>query len=47
VQKNGGVKVKVTAGQRIEIRQVVKTENVQPVEHVAFDVDVGCHLCLR
>lgn len=41
IQKNGGVNVNVTTEQRTEIRQVVKTENVQPVEHVTFDVDVG------
>jgi hypothetical protein len=41
VQKNGGVNVNVTAEQQTEIRQVIKTESVQPVEHVTFDVDVG------
>jgi len=41
VQKNGGTTVNVTSEQRTEIRQVVKTENVEPVEHVTFDVDVG------
>jgi hypothetical protein len=41
VQKNGGVNVNVTTEQKTEIRQVIKTENVEPVEHVTFDVDVG------
>jgi len=41
VQKNGGANVNVTAEQKTEIRQVIKTESVQPVEHVTFDVDVG------
>jgi hypothetical protein len=41
VQKNGGVNVKVTSEQKTEIRQVIKTQDVQPVEHVTFDVDVG------
>lgn len=41
VQKNGGVNVNVTTEQKTEIRQVIKTEDVQPVEHVTFDVDVG------
>jgi len=41
VQKNGGVNVNVTTEQKTEIRQVIKTQSVQPVEHVTFDVDVG------
>jgi hypothetical protein len=41
LQKNGGVNVNVTTEQKTEIRQVIKTEDVQPVEHVTFDVDVG------
>ncbi|MBN9069895.1 MAG: DUF1236 domain-containing protein, partial [Rhizobiales bacterium] len=41
VQKNGGVNVNISGEQRTEIRQVIKTENVEPVEHVTFDVDVG------
>jgi hypothetical protein len=41
VQKNGGVDVNVTTEQKTEIRQVIKTEDVQPVEHVTFNVDVG------
>jgi hypothetical protein len=41
VQKNGGATVNVTSEQKTEIRQVIKTENVEPVEHVTFDVDVG------
>jgi hypothetical protein len=41
VQKNGGVNVNVTTEQKTEIRQVIKTEDVQPVDHVTFDVDVG------
>jgi hypothetical protein len=41
VQKNGGVNVNVTTEQKTEIRQVIKTESVRPVEHVTFDVDVG------
>lgn len=41
VRKNGGVNVNVTTEQKTEIRQVIKTEDVQPVEHVTFHVDVG------
>jgi hypothetical protein len=41
VQKSGGVEVNISGQQRTEIKQVIKTENVQPVEHVTFDVDVG------
>jgi hypothetical protein len=41
VQNNGGVDVNISGEQRTEIKQVIKTENVEHVEHVTFNVDVG------